>query len=103
MYKRFCNFFKHTVLFVDEMLYNMYYKSYSIKYVNIPKTWEHRIYQYVHKGLHNDIESIDNLFTQEFVNLIAQEHTFRTSDGITYINAKGDGFIEDPNHDKDIL
>lgn len=103
IYKRFCNFFKHTDPFVDEMLFNMYYKSYSIKYVNIPKEWEHAVYQYIHKGLYNDDESVYNLSSTDFAMLIAKKHTFRTSDGITYINSMGDSFIEDPNIDKDLL
>lgn len=38
------------------MVYNMYYRTSSVLYINIPKSWEDIVYQYVINGLQKDRE-----------------------------------------------
>src|SRR3978361_4682 len=98
-YKRISNYYHFTESYLNEMVYNMYYRTDTILYVNMPKDWEDVVYKYVNNGLQRNKEkdpvpSLDyNL--GEFEITIDTKHTYRSTDGITYTNSQGDYFIEE--------
>lgn len=98
-YKRISTYYSFTESFLNHMIYNMYYSTNTVLYVNMPKAWEDVIYQYVSNGLQrnrekNPVPSLDyNL--GEFELTIDAKHTYHSRDSITYTNNQGDYFIED--------
>jgi hypothetical protein len=98
-YKRISTYYSFTESFLNHMIYNMYYSTKTILYVNMPQAWEDVIYQYVNDGLQrnrekNPVPSLDcNLSEFEFT--MDNYYTWRSTDGITYANNQGDYFMED--------
>lgn len=105
-------FLYNTDSTINKKLFNMYYRAYSIKYVNLPLEWENIIYKYVTDGLYRDHhlivttfqneDSFDSNFGLKRENIILMFHTYTTKNGVLYTNKNNDYFEEIPNHDKDV-
>lgn len=104
-WKRFSNFICNQDLYINGMVYNMYYRSYSIKYVNLPDEWKTIIYDYVANGLYRKINPTSSFDQNGGLtrNLIIDEyHLYKTRNGKIYINENNDYFKEKNNKDKDL-
>jgi hypothetical protein len=96
---------------INEMLVNIYNRSFSIKYVNIPDDWQILINEYVNNGLYRNADQSMKSTNSFDLNLgfnrlliIQEKHTFYTTDGKTYTNARNEYFVENETVDsKDIL
>ena len=63
IYIRCCNIGDDKCAKLNTMIFEMYYRFYSLKYVNLPEEWQNHIYDYVRNGLceNNKINPIDYL------------------------------------------
>ncbi len=106
IYKRIYYFIQRTEPFIDEMLFNMYYKARTIKYIGLPEKYETIVYHYVNDGLCRDLKSPypeEHIMLGSFSQSIAEKYTWYTKDGRLYYNSCGESLIIEPNNDKDIL
>ena len=107
IYVRISNFTYYTDSMLNVLIFNMYYRFWSIKYVNIPENWQNIIYKYVEDGLYRDIEKqydpdFDDIGGDFFI-VIDIKHTYTTKDGKCYKNQSGEYFIEENNDSKDVV
>lgn len=107
IYKRITNYIIYSDHTINEMVFNMYYRDRSIKYANMPKSWEKAIYDYVDNGLSWTAEEAQqfneaiNIF--EFFDGIFWKYTWKSSDGYIYSNLNNEAFIEENNSSVDLV
>lgn len=101
IYKNISEFFIYQNEDINLMLYNMYYRSYSVKYVNLPDNYKSCIYDYINNNLKE--KSFDPIFytVNEFTYVVWRNHTYITTDGVSYHNNNNLVFFEENNKDID--
>lgn len=98
IYIRCCNIGKEQCLRLNPYIFDMYYRSYSLKYVNLPEEWQNHIYEYIRNDLYENNES----YPIEDAKLM-RKHIFTTHDGVEYFNFENTTFTEENNESKDIV
>lgn len=101
LWQKISDFHWNNDFHINKMVADMYYRTYSIKYGNLPGIWKYIIFNYVYDDLYRNRESSLNS-TQDFdLNLgfnriitIQINYTFYSVDGKLYTNAHGESFIE---------
>ena len=89
-YKKTSLFIADTDLGLNHILFRMYYKEKSIRYVNIPQEYQKVILRYIQLGLHRNMKKnpeplLDNIFG-EFCYYINQNCEFHLTTNGEYIN-----------------
>jgi hypothetical protein len=86
LWKRYSDFLYYYDVILEGMVYDMYYKSDTVLYVNLPDEWEQLVYDFVDNGLQNKNEDID---TSELYLKICMEHKYISEDGVKYSSPDG--------------
>ena len=106
IYKKASHFICNTNKDLNSMIFNMYYKSRSIKYVNIPLDFQLIVYHYIFGGLQipltltNKKQIRDRFFIE-----IMLKHLYTTEDYIRYVSGNSERYfiMESDNNIQDIF
>jgi hypothetical protein len=81
LWKRYSDFLYNYDNILEGMVYDMYYKSDKVLYVNLPDEWEQLVYDFVDNGLQNKDEDID---TSTLYIEVCMKHKYLSDDGLKY-------------------
>jgi hypothetical protein len=101
---RYSNFLYNTAMPYDEMLFNIYYNTDKVVYVNLPDEDEEKIYNHVANGLYHDFDAAiikaqndpDFEETDAFYMRIMTKYKYTSTDGgKSFTNAEGYAFTNE--------
>ena len=107
IYKRITNYVTYSDNTINEMVFNMYYRDRSIKYVNMPEDWKNLVYKYVDNGLYwTSKEAEEFCKTIGLINFfdgMFWKYSWISTDGYIYSNNNNEEFFEENNDSIDIV
>jgi hypothetical protein len=102
IWNRYSIFCKYHSTALTSMVYDMYYNTHKILYVNMPDEHEQFVYDYIDNGLQYywDKDKDKDIDTSQLYLYTCQYNKYVSTDGLLYTNAEGLSFIQgDPRFD----
>lgn len=107
IYAKITTYINYSSSTINEMVFNMYYRDRSIKYVNMPAVWVNVVLNYVHNGLGwTEKEALlfeDTIGILNFFEGMYWKYTWRSKDGLHYVNNNDEEFFEENNCSVDLV